>query len=53
MVFAVSYLYGTELDVCVVMFPPQPAEGFLSLLLSALREEPSGGTGHEHQQHNH
>ncbi len=51
--YSSSYLYGTELDVCVVVRPPQPAEGPLSLLLSAQREEPPGGAGHEHQQHNH
>lgn len=48
-----AYLYGTELDVCVVVLPPQPTEGLFSLLLSAQREEPPGGAGHENQQHNH
>lgn len=47
------YLYSTELDVCVVVLSSQPAEGPLSLLLSAQREEPPGGAGHEHQQHHH
>lgn len=47
------YLYGKELDVRVVVFPPQPAQGLLSLLLLAQREEPPGGAGHEHQQHGH
>lgn len=40
---SVSYLYGIELTVYVVLAPPQPSEGLLSLLLLAHGEKPPGG----------